>query len=91
MANYLDLFFQKIIKGLSEQDIEKKLKPCMLIIEWIASKDRFIQKYQYLLSLRLLLGRCSDIEAEKRVLQKIKESTQNIQMVEQLYKMINDI
>ena len=91
MANYLDLFFQKIIKGLSEQDIEKKLKPCMLIIEWIASKDRFIQKYQYLLSLRLLLGRSLDIEAEKRVLQKIKESTQNIQMVEQLYKMINDI
>jgi cullin 1 len=74
LENYLVQYINKILtkKNKSDVDTSENINNIFLIFKLIRNKDIFINKYQNLLSIRLLNETYSDIEYEKKFLMKLK-------------------
>lgn len=74
LEHYLVQYINKILtkKNKSDFDMGNIIYNIFLIFKLIPNKDIFIDKYQNLLSIRLLNETYSDIEYEKKLLMKLK-------------------
>lgn len=78
------------LKGLSEEEVEKKLNSVMGLIACLGSRDAFLKHYARYLSSRLLNGTSINNEAEKQLLEKLRMEWGHV-AVTKIKSMLQDI
>lgn len=87
---YLDELFRFGFMTMTDAAVETCLNQCIAIFKYIINKDEFEERYKTRLQKRLLSGKVSSDELEKRMIVKLRSEC-GIQFTTKLEGMFNDL
>ncbi|KAG9289195.1 hypothetical protein G9A89_022504 [Geosiphon pyriformis] len=97
LARYCDFLLKRNQRsGLTEQDIEEKLKRMIILFKYIDDKDIYQKFYSRMLAKRLIYGSLVSDEAEANMITRLKEcliyqATCGVEYTSKLQRMFTDI
>ena len=90
LAAYLDRFFTKDIKGVSEYEIESQIEKVMIVFRYLKDKDVFENYYKLFLSKRLIEQKSLSDDAERYIVRQLKQECGQ-QYTSKIEGMLNDV
>ncbi|XP_039265598.2 cullin-2-like [Styela clava] len=90
VSKYSDSLLRKGVKGLTDSDIDERLKNCITVFRYIEDKDLFQKFYSRNLAKRLIHGLCSSMYTEESMINRLK-SVCGYDFTSKLHRMYNDM
>ncbi|KAI8821123.1 Cullin [Fimicolochytrium jonesii] len=89
LARYCDVLLKKSAKGLTEDEVEKRLGQMIVLFKYIDDKDVFQKFYSRMLAKRLIHGTSISDEAESNMITRLKIAC-GVEFTTKLQRMFTD-
>merc|ERR1719385_50484 len=93
LANYCDMLLRKtpLLKKLSSDEVEAKLRDVLLVLKYVQNKDVFMRYAKAHLTRRLILDTSADSEKEENMVEWLREVGMPADFINKLSRMFQDI
>ncbi|XP_017775515.1 PREDICTED: cullin-2 [Nicrophorus vespilloides] len=90
LAKYCDTLLKKSSKGISEAEVDEKLRKSITIFKYIDDKDVFQKFYARMLAKRLIHQQTQSMDAEEAMINRLKQAC-GYEFTSKLHRMFTDM
>ncbi|XP_065171049.1 cullin-2 [Atheta coriaria] len=90
LAKYCDTLLKKSSKGITESEVDEKLKRSITIFKYIDDKDVFQKFYARMLAKRLIHQQTQSMDAEEAMINRLKQAC-GYEFTSKLHRMFTDM